>query len=395
MNRLISSGLTVALSLLVVACSSPHTLDVRVNKDNYKEVTVEDASSVAEPLRIWASESPDFLYSPVDQTTPITVSGDQLNILALSGGGANGAFGAGILIGLEESGQLKDYSIVTGISAGALMAPFVFIGGDAFSRMKDVMLNINDKSVLGKKNFLNTVFKDAFTDGENLYQFIAEAFPEPMIEQIAAQHRSGKRLFIGTTHFDSGELVIWNIGAIANSYMPDKSELIYKVLAASASIPGVFPPQFIDVEHEGEIFEELHVDGGLATQVFFNPSNFDYQQISDALGLETPPQLDVIRNGALKAPYHSLRDKGLDLVAKSVSSLTLAQTRGDLYRMKYISEINNIDMQFTYIERDFGYAKRTKDMFDEHYLLTIYEYGYYKATHGKPWVTELPWLGIL
>lgn len=390
MNRLISSGLTVALSLLVVACSSPHTLDVRVNKDNYKEVTLEDASSVAEPLRIWASESPDFLYSPVDQTTPITVSGDQLNILALSGGGANGAFGAGILIGLEESGQLKDYSIVTGISAGALMAPFVFIGGDAFSRMKDVMLNINDKSVLGKKNFLNTVFKDAFTDGENLYQFIAEAFPEPMIEQIAAQHRSGKRLFIGTTHFDSGELVIWNVGAIANSDMPDKSELIYKVLAASASIPGVFPPQFIDVDHEGEIFEELHVDGGLATQVFFNPSNFDYQQISDALGLETHPQLDVIRNGALKAPYHSLRDKGLDLVAKSVSSLTLAQTRGDLYRMKYISEINNIDMQFTYIERDFGYAKRTKDMFDEHYLLTIYEYGYYKATHGKPWVTKLP-----
>ncbi|MEZ8635435.1 patatin-like phospholipase family protein [Vibrio cyclitrophicus] len=390
MNRLISSGLTVALSFLVVACSSPHTLDVRVNKDNYKDVIVEDASSVEEPLRIWASEAPDFLYSADDQTTPITVSGDQLNILALSGGGANGAFGAGILIGLEESGQLKDYSIVTGISAGALMAPFVFIGGDAFSKMKEVMLNINDKSVLGKKNFLNTVFKDAFTDGEHLYQFIAEAFPEPMIEQIATQHRSGKRLFIGTTHFDSGELVIWNVGAIANSDMPNKSELIYKVLAASASIPGVFPPQFINVEHEGVIFEELHVDGGLATQVFFNPSNFDYQQISDSLGLETSPQLDIIRNGSLKAPYHSLRDKGLDLVAKSVSSLTLAQTRGDLYRMKYICEINNIDMQFTYMEHDFGYAKYTKDMFDEHYLLTIYKYGYHKATRGKPWVTELP-----
>ncbi|TCN82972.1 patatin-like phospholipase [Vibrio crassostreae] len=390
MNRLISSGFTVAMSLLVVACSSPHTLDVRVNKDNYKEVVVEEAQSGQEPLRIWASEEPDFLYSSHDQTTPITVSGDQLNILALSGGGANGAFGAGILIGLEESGQLKDYSIVTGISAGALMAPFVFIGGDAFPKMKEVMLNINDKSVLGKKNFLNTLFKDAFTDGQNLYQFIAEAFPEPMIERIAQQHRSGKRLFIGSTHFDSGELVIWNVGAIANSDIPNKTNLIYQVLAASASIPGVFPPQFIDVEYEGESFEELHVDGGLAAQVFFNPSNFDYQQISDALGLETSPQLDVIRNGALTSPYHSLRDKGLDLVAKSVSSLTLAQTRGDLYRMKYISEINNIDMQFTYMEHDFGYAKRTKDMFDEHYLLTIYKYGYHKATHGKPWVTELP-----
>ncbi|MEZ9147389.1 patatin-like phospholipase family protein, partial [Vibrio sp. 10N.286.52.C3] len=258
MNRLISSGFTVALSLLVVACSSPHTLDVRVQKDNYKEVVVEEAISVKEPLRMWASENPDFLYSPIDQTTPIKVSGEQLNILALSGGGANGAFGAGILIGLEESGQLKDYSIVTGISAGALIAPFVFIGGDAFPKMKEVMLNINDKSVLGKKNFLNTVFKDAFTDGKNLNQFIAQAFPEPMIEQIAARHRNGKRLFIGSTHFDSGELVIWNVGAIANSDMPDKSELIYKVLAASASIPGVFPPQFINVKYEGKSYEELH-----------------------------------------------------------------------------------------------------------------------------------------
>lgn len=389
MNRLISSGVTIALSLLVVACSSPHTLDVRVSPSNYKDVEI--ANSVpTEPLRMWANEAPDFLYSAHNQTTPIKVEGEQLNILALSGGGVNGAYGAGVLMGLQEKGELKDYAIITGISAGALIAPFVFIGGDAMPKMKEVMLNINDKSVLGKKNFLNTLFKDAFTDGENLYDFIADAYPEPMIEAMAQQHRNGKRLFIGSTHFDSGELVIWNIGAIANSDLADKSELIYKVLAASASIPGVFPPQFIDVEHDGETLEELHVDGGLAAQVFFNPSNFNYQQISEALGLEKAPQLDVIRNGALKAPYRPLKDKGLDLVSKSVSSLTLAQTRGDLYRMKYISEINDIEMQFTYIDQDFGYAKVTKDMFDQHYLLTIYEYGFKKATQGQLWVTELP-----
>lgn len=389
MNRLISSGVTIALSLLVVACSSPHTLDVRVSPSNYKDVEIANATP-KEPLRMWANEAPDFLYSAHNQTTPIKVEGEQLNILALSGGGVNGAYGAGVLMGLQEKGELKDYAIITGISAGALIAPFVFIGGDAMPKMKEVMLNINDKSVLGKKNFLNTLFKDAFTDGENLYDFIADAYPEPMIEAMAQQHRNGKRLFIGSTHFDSGELVIWNIGAIANSDLADKSELIYKVLAASASIPGVFPPQFIDVEHDGETLEELHVDGGLAAQVFFNPSNFNYQQISEALGLEKAPQLDVIRNGALKAPYRPLKDKGLDLVSKSVSSLTLAQTRGDLYRMKYISEINDIEMQFTYIDQDFGYAKVTKDMFDQHYLLTIYEYGFKKATQGQLWVTELP-----
>ncbi len=389
MNRLISSGVTVALSLLIVACSSPHTLDVRVSQSNYKDVEIA-SSTPNEPLRMWANEAPDFLYSAHNQTTPIKVEGEQLNILALSGGGVNGAYGAGVLMGLQEKGELKDYAIITGVSAGALIAPFVFIGGDAMPKMKEVMLNINDKDILGKKNFLNTLFKDAFTDGENLYDFIADAYPEPMTEAMAQQHRNGKRLFIGSTHFDSGELVIWNIGAIANSDLADKSELIYKVLAASASIPGVFPPQFIDVEHDGETLEELHVDGGLAAQVFFNPSNFNYQQISDALGLEKAPQLDVIRNGALKAPYRPLKDKGLDLVSKSVSSLTLAQTRGDLYRMKYISEINDIEMQFTYIDQDFRYAKVTKDMFDHRYLLTIYEYGFKKATQGQLWVTELP-----
>lgn len=389
MNRLISSGVTVALSLLIVACSSPHKLDVRVSQSNYKDVEIA-SSTPNEPLRMWANEAPDFLYSAHNQTTPIKVEGEQLNILALSGGGVNGAYGAGVLMGLQEKGELKDYAIITGVSAGALIAPFVFIGGDAMPKMKEVMLNINDKNILGKKNFLNTLFKDAFTDGENLYDFIADAYPEPMIEAMAQQHRNGKRLFIGSTHFDSGELVIWNIGAIANSDLADKSELIYKVLAASASIPGVFPPQFIDVEHDGETLEELHVDGGLAAQVFFNPSNFNYQQISDALGLEKAPQLDVIRNGALKAPYRPLKDKGLDLVSKSVSSLTLAQTRGDLYRMKYISEINDIEMQFTYIDQDFRYAKVTKDMFDHRYLLTIYEYGFKKATQGQLWVTELP-----
>ncbi|EPO0026087.1 patatin-like phospholipase family protein [Vibrio alginolyticus] len=389
MNRLISSGVTVVLSLLIVACSSPHTLDVRVSQSNYKDVEIA-SSTPNEPLRMWANEAPDFLYSSHNQTTPIKVEGEQLNILALSGGGVNGAYGAGVLMGLQEKGELKDYAIITGVSAGALIAPFVFIGGDAMPKMKEVMLNINDKNILGKKNFLNTLFKDAFTDGENLYDFIADAYPELMIEAMAQQHRNGKRLFIGSTHFDSGELVIWNIGAIANSDLADKSELIYKVLAASASIPGVFPPQFIDVEHDGETLEELHVDGGLAAQVFFNPSNFNYQQISDALGLEKAPQLDVIRNGALKAPYRPLKDKGLDLVSKSVSSLTLAQTRGDLYRMKYISEINDIEMQFTYIDQDFRYAKVTKDMFDHRYLLTIYEYGFKKATQGQLWVTELP-----
>ncbi|PMG05328.1 phospholipase [Vibrio breoganii] len=380
----------VLLSVSVAACSTTHTLDKRVTEDNYKEVTLDTNVKVEEPLRFWGSEKPDFLYDHNTQTTPIAVQGDTLNILALSGGGANGAFGAGVLMGLYDKGQLKDYSIITGISAGALIAPFVFAGGDELSRLDEVILGISDKEVLGKKNFLNTIFKDAFTNGNNFIEFIGEAYPEEMIDKIAEQHRKGKRLFIGSTHFDSGELMIWNLGAIANSDLPNRVELVHKILASSASIPGVFPPQFFDVYSDGTVLEEMHVDGGLAAQVFYNPANFDYQLVSDALGLKDTPQLDVIRNGLLKSPYKPVNDKGVALLTKSLSGLTMMQTRGDMYRMMYFSETEGLNMQFTYIDQDFSYAKESKDLFDLNYMKAIYQYGYDKVITRDLWVTELP-----
>ncbi|MEZ9903059.1 patatin-like phospholipase family protein [Vibrio breoganii] len=380
----------VLLSVSVAACSTTHTLDKRVTEDNYKEVTLDTNVKVEEPLRFWGSEKPDFLYDHNTQTTPIAVQGDTLNILALSGGGANGAFGAGVLMGLADKGELKDYSVITGISAGALIAPFVFAGGDELSRLDEVILGISDKEVLGKKNFLNTIFKDAFTNGNNFIEFIGEAYPEEMIDKIAEQHRKGKRLFIGSTHFDSGELMIWNLGAIANSDLPNRVELVHKILASSASIPGVFPPQFFDVYSDGTVLEEMHVDGGLAAQVFYNPANFDYQLVSDALGLKDTPQLDVIRNGLLKSPYKPVNDKGVALLTKSLSGLTMMQTRGDMYRMMYFSETEGLNMQFTYIDQDFSYAKESKDLFDLNYMKAIYQYGYDKVITRDLWVTELP-----
>ncbi|GEA51514.1 lipoprotein [Vibrio inusitatus NBRC 102082] len=390
MTRKLNFFSVVLLSVSVTACSTPHTLDKRVTKQNYKDVTLETNTKVDEPLRFWASEKPEFLYDSNTQSTPVTVQGDTLNILALSGGGANGAFGAGVLMGLHDKGQLKDYSIITGISAGALIAPFVFAGGDELTRLDDVILGINDKQVLGKKNFLNTIFKDAFTNGNNFIEFISEAYPEEMIDKIAMQHRQGKRLFIGSTHFDSGELMIWNLGAIANSDLPNRIELVHKVLASSASIPGVFPPQFFEVNDNGAVLEEMHVDGGLAAQVFYNPSNFDYQLVSEALDLETMPQLDVIRNGQLKLPYKQVNDKGVALLTKSLSGLTMMQTRGDIYRMKYLSETEGVQMQLTYIDQDFSYAKQSKDMFDLSYMKAIYQYGYDKVITRELWVTDLP-----
>lgn len=380
------------MTLLLSACSTTHTLDKRVTEDNYRAVTVENENTnpTQEPIRFWPDQKFDFLFSENGKSTPINVTGEHLNILALSGGGANGAFGAGIVNGLYDSGKLEEYTIVTGISAGSLIAPFVFVGGDEIPRLKNVMLALNDDMVLGKHNFLNAVFKDAFTDGDSLFKLIERIYTPQMIDKIATQHKAGRRLFIGTSHFDSNEPVIWNVGQIAQSELPNKQHLIHQILAASSSIPGVFPPQFIEVNYKGEHFEELHVDGGMTAQAFFEPGNLDYSKLNTVLGLSTKPQVHVIRNGVLKLPYEALEDKGVPLLNRSINSMVVQQMRGDMYRMLYFSEIDDLDLSFTYIDESFKGQKVTKDMFELEYMKMLYQFGYQHSIKESPWTTEIP-----
>lgn len=254
----------------------------------------------------------------------------------------------------------------------------------------DMILGINDKMVLGKRNFLNALLKDAFTDGEKLFEFIEQVYTPEMIERIALQHQEGRRLFIGTSHFDSNDLVIWNVGQIAQSNLPNKARLIHQILAASSSMPGVFPPQFIEVEYQGKKYEELHVDGGMAAQMFFQPGNLEYSKISKALGLTKPPQVDIIRNGVLKMPYTAVPDKGVALLSRSVASMIVQQSRGDLYRMLYFSEADNLDLSFTYIDDTFVAKKTSKDMFDLDYMIALFKFAYDKAAQGDLWSKEIP-----
>ncbi|MCG9721997.1 patatin-like phospholipase family protein [Shewanella sp. Isolate7] len=384
--------ITVFLTLFLAACSSTHTLETRVTKENYRTVTLaaETQHQADEPYRVWGDDASDFLFNAQDGSTPLKVQGDRLNILALSGGGANGAFGAGIINGLYDSQQLQDYTVITGISAGSLIAPFVFVGGDEIPRLKEVMLGINDKMILGKRNLLNTLIKDAFTNGEQMFEFIEQVYTPEMIEQIALQHQAGRRLFIGTTHFDSEELVVWNLGRIAESDLPNKVTLIHQILAASSSIPGVFPPQFIEVNQGDKTLEELHVDGGLTVQMFFEVVNVDYGKINEALGLTTTPQVHIIRNGMLKVPYQATEDKGVELLSRSLGSMTIQQAKGDLYRMLYFSKNSGLELSFTYMDDEFNAPKATKDMFDLQYMKALYQHGYSKAKSTELWSTEVP-----
>ncbi len=204
--------------------------------------------------------------------------------LAVSGGGDDGAFGAGILVGWSKSITRPKFKLVTGISTGALIAPYAFLGAAYDAKLKAAYTTISTKDIV-KIPGLPTLGSEALTDSSPLALRIAKDVNEEMLADVAAAHRRGRRLYIGTTDMDAQRFVVWNMGAIAASGHQGALDLFRKVMLASASIPGVFPPVYIEVEVDGQIYDEMHVDGGVITQVFFYESMLDIKKAAAAAGM--------------------------------------------------------------------------------------------------------------
>jgi predicted acylesterase/phospholipase RssA len=193
--------------------------------------------------------------------------------LAISGGGDNGAFGAGLLAGWTESGTRPNFKAVTGISTGALIAPFAFLGAEYDQQLAEVYTTINQRDVFEKRPVLAAIASDGMADTSPLYRLISKYLDDQMIERIGREYDRGRLLLIGTTNLDAGRAVVWNIGAIAKSPNPKAPELIRRILLASASIPAAFPPVMFEVSLDGAAYQELQADGGAMAQTFLYPPN--------------------------------------------------------------------------------------------------------------------------
>lgn len=389
--------LTLCMILLMLyGCSS--STSMRVTKDNYTIATIEypkkRSSIFDEPYRFFGDRSPNFMIALEDKKfietvvrSPSTpkIQGDQLNILVLSGGGERGAFGAGVINGLYDSGTLPDFTLVTGVSTGALIAPFAFLGNDYIHKIYELMLKLNDEELLDKRNFLWPLYANSLVKGDKFANFIEETYSSSIIEAIANEHRKGRRLQIGTTHFDSGRQMIWNLGRIAASDLPEKEAIIRKILVASASIPGFFPPQYFDVYADGKLFEEMHVDGGLSHQLFFNPFMLDLDSISKAYGLTKKPNIYIIRNGFLGPEFTQVGERSIDIGLRSIDNLISSETIGDLYREAYMANSSNANVYLTFIGENFKQTSNEDYFFDPIYMKELYRYGYEMATEKSVW----------
>ena len=280
--------LSLALSLtLVQGCAAlrprttlPENLESKVEVPGMPGVRAwgDEVSEVFTEFAIEATRQERAAFGDEVVKTPLT-------FLALSGGGDDGAFGAGLLCGWTVHGDRPRFKMVTGISTGALIAPFAFLGSSHDHVLRHLYTGVTSSDIFRQKSLLTVLWRESVADTAPLARLLELYVDEAMLAEVAAEHKKGRRLIIGTTQLDAQRLVLWDMGAIATSGHPDAIKLFRKVMLASASIPGAFPPQYIKVEAGGGFYDEMHVDGGTTAQVILYETALDPETM--IAGLDT------------------------------------------------------------------------------------------------------------
>jgi predicted acylesterase/phospholipase RssA len=255
------------------------------------------------------------------------------NLLALSGGADDGAFGAGLLVGWSEHGDRPEFDLVTGISAGALIAPFAFLGREYDSQLSGLFTSYSADQIY-QSNILSGIFGgNALADSAPLAKLIENYVDVGFLRRVAEERAKGRFLLVGTTNLDAQRPVYWDMGKIAQKGDKRALELFRRVLLASASIPGVFPPVLVQVEAGGQVYQEMHVDGGTTREVFFTIADFRFNDIDKAIGRKVQRRLWIIRNGKIEPEYKAMPETTLAIAQRSLETLTKSRGIGDLARM--------------------------------------------------------------
>ena len=322
---------------------------------------LDDQLSVATPVgftataRIVEGSVESFRVHSVDVINRLRASADggDINILALSGGGAGGAFGAGALVGLSNRGSLPKFHLVTGVSTGALIAPFAFLGPDWNREMREAFTGERAQHLL-RPSYVRLLLGSTLYDGQALAGLVNTYISDEVITRVAEEARRGRMLLVQTTDLDKAEPVMWNLGEIAMHGGPAAKRLFCDVLVASASIPTLFPPVLIRVEKDGVFADELHVDGGTTTSFFIAPEMAPV--IADSFAGANRINVYVVVNGQLESSPITTRARSIDILWRSVSTNFQHGARASIALAYNIARSHNMTFRFTAIPGYYPYG---------------------------------------
>ncbi len=311
--------------------------------------------------------------------------GGSRNYLALSGGGADGAYGVGVLNGWSAAGTRPAFSVVSGVSTGGLIAPFAFLGPQYDDTLKEVYTSGIAESLLNDPSIIRVLFGSGLFGNTRLRELVARYVGPELMAQVARESAKGRKLLIVTTDLDTQRTAIWDMGKIAAVGTPEALKLFRDVMAASASIPLVFPPIMIDAEGQGRRFQEMHVDGGVTAPVLTLPEALLLQG-----GLPGKSRLDIyiLVNKKIERNFELVSNSTIDVASRSLSAITQSQTRSIIYATYDFAKRNRFGFHLSYIARD--YPAPPSEGFDTAYMRALYQYGYDKAASGQAWSSGLP-----
>ncbi len=311
--------------------------------------------------------------------------------LALSGGGGGGAYGAGVLNGWTRSGTRPQFTMVSGVSTGALIAPFAFLGPDYDATLTRMYTSGDAARLIGHPNVFGPIFGPALFGRARLRRMVERYLDDDLLKAIAREDQKGRRLEVVTTNLDAQRAVIWDMGAIADIGGPKALRLFRDVLAASASLPVVFAPQLIEVEANGRTFQELHTDGTVSAPIYTLPDAILFGHKTITAGGGQPgggaPVLYVIVNGRLDPGFKVLPNTAIAIAAQSFVTMNRVGAKAVLAQTYDAARREGFGFHVTYIGADL--PEQGGSGFETAAMRRVYGYGYEKALSGAFWITKL------
>ena len=336
--------------------------------------TVQDEDAALIPgipdARVWGDSESEFARLLPQASGPW---------LAISGGGSDGAYGAGVLTGWSEAGTRPEFAVVTGVSIGGLIAPFAFLGP-----RYDEELHKNFTTIGAADIFEDRMTRDSLFDYWPLKRILEQRVTAKLLSEIAAEHARGRRLLVVTTNLDAGRRVVWNMGAIA-AHGEQGLKLFRDILLASSSIPGFFSPVPIEVEANGKKFHELHGDGTLTAPFFVMP-----ETMLSANSTSRPPltQLYVLVNSKL-GPEFKMPERNIPgVLGRSIGVALTAALRAEVMLIYVGAQRHGIALRIAHVDPAFDHPSRGP--FDGKYMQALYEVGVAAGKKGAAFGDTLP-----
>jgi predicted patatin/cPLA2 family phospholipase len=290
------------------------------------------------------------------------------NFLVISGGGTYGAYSAGVLVGWSQLGRPPEkggrprFDVVTGISTGALIAPFAFLGPEYDCALKDEYTTVSNDDIFVRRRSIRALLSESVVDTTPFRHRIERVVTYDMMAKVAAEHEKGRRLYVGSTNLDTKRLVVWDLGAIAKRGTPEARELIINVIMASAAIPGFFPAVHFKVNIDGANYDELHVDGGVTRSLFFRPPYIEPSK-REAFGPDSlaDSNVYVLVAGKIYPDPQGVRPRTLPVAGAAISDLLYSLTRADLFHLYTYAILTGMNYRVSAIPPEMPIAKSATD----------------------------------